>query len=152
MSWTKFDKEMNQNFLNNVNDLSKTATYEELPLGKYEVAITSMELKESKKGNPMVTTVFKVLKGQYKGRLIFKNQVIYMGDENDKYRIQAELRFLKSLTTSQEIVFNGLESFDKLIGDVFDEIESHSLEFLLEIGKKNGFRNYKIKEVFDTPF
>ena len=35
--------------------------YREVPLGEYEVKIDKMELKESKKGDPMFTCWFKVL-------------------------------------------------------------------------------------------
>ena len=51
--------------------------YKEVPHGNYEVAVQQMELKASKKGDPMVSIWFKIVSdGEYKGSMIFYNQVI----------------------------------------------------------------------------
>lgn len=150
-NWEQFDKSMDKNLLNDVKNTAakNTGDFEELPLGKYEVAVSSMELKESKKGYPMVATCFKVVAGDYENRLIFKNSVVYMGDQNDKYRMSSELKFLKSLGSSKVVVFDGFVKFEKLVTDIFNEIDSNGLEYLLEITEKKGFRNYTIKEIYE---
>lgn len=158
MSWEKFDKNFDENFLNDVNEQAKKGnTFEELPLGKYEVAIDSMELTESKAGDPMVKYCFTVVQGDYEGRKIFRNQLVYKGDEHDKKRIGAELTFLKKLGTSRTISFEGFAKFDNLIKEVFKEIDKVGLEYLLEIKENKGYRYFDIVEVFEpeseeTPF
>lgn len=152
MSWQDFDKMMDQNLISDVKNTAEnnnSSEFSELPLGTYEVAITSMELKESKKGYPMVSTVFKVVAGDYTNRLIFKNSVVYMGDQNDKYRLASELKFLQSLGTRKIISFEGFEAFNKLIREIYDIVDGTGLEYLLEIGEKKGFRNYTIKEIYE---
>lgn len=155
-NWSDFDNKMDKNFIDDVkNTATSSGDFEEIPLGKYEVAISSMELKESKKGYPMVTTVFKIVEGQYTNRLIFKNSVVYMGDENDKLRMNSELNFLKSLGTTKTVSFEGFAKFEKLIEEIFDEIETNKIEYLLKISERKGFRIYNIEEIFedeDVPF
>lgn len=149
-NWEQFDKSMDKGLLDDIkNTAANTGDFEELPLGKYEVAVSSMELKESKKGYPMVATCFKVVAGDYENRLIFKNSVVYMGDQNDKYRMSSELKFLKSLGSSKQVVFDGFVKFDRLVTDIFNEIDSNGLEYLLEITEHKGFRNYTIKEIYE---
>lgn len=150
-NWDRFDRKIDNKFLNEIEtDNLSNDNFEELPLGKYEVSLESMELKESKKGDPMVATVFKVVQGDYKGRLIFKNTVIYRGDEHDKLRIQNELRFLKSLDTNEDIFFKNFSQFAMLIEVVFKSVKEAKLEYLLEITERKNFRYYTIKEVFET--
>lgn len=154
-NWEQFDKSIDKNLINDIkNTASSSGDFEELPLGKYEVEISSMELKESKKGYPMVATCFRVVDGKFTNRLIFKNSVVYMGDENDKYRMNNELNFLKSLGTDKTVVFDGFVNFEKLVNEIFTEIQNNKLEYLLEITERKGFRNYAIKEIFeeDIPF
>lgn len=151
-NWGEFDKKVDKNLLDDVKDVASknTGDFEELPLGSYEVAVSSMELKESKsKGYPMVTTVFKVVNGDYENRLIFKNSVIYMGDHNDKYRLSSEMKFLKSLGSSKVVTFDGFSQFDRLVTDIFNEINSVGLEYLLEITEKKGYRYYTIREIYE---
>lgn len=149
-NWADFDNKMDKNFVNDVKNIeTSSGVFEELPLGTYEVAISSMELKESKKGYPMVTTVFKVVEGRYTNRLIFKNSVVYMGDENDKLRMNSELNFLKSLDTTKSVSFEGFVKFEKLIEEIFDEIETDKIEYLLRISERNGFRIYTIEDIFE---
>ena len=77
----KWDKEVDVEGL--AKDVAEAAenggqtTYKEVPHGEYEVAIQQMELKPSSKGDPMVSIWFKIVSdGEYKGSIIFMNQVI----------------------------------------------------------------------------
>ena len=56
-----------------------SGNYEDVPHGTYEVAVKQMELRASKKGDPMVTIWFKVVDGPHKNGIIFFNQVITQG-------------------------------------------------------------------------
>lgn len=79
--WEKFDKAIDvEGLQKDVQEAAENgANFREVPHGEYEVKIEKLELVESKAGDPMVTVWFKVLAGDYKGSMIFMNQVITKG-------------------------------------------------------------------------
>jgi hypothetical protein len=104
-----------------------------------------MELKESSKGQPMLSIWFKIIAGDYKGQMIFMNQVINQG-----FQISIAKRFLLSLDAvdESEVTFEDYGQFNQLVLDVFEG--AGELEYLLEYGQnKNGFNTFKIMEVYD---
>ena len=123
-----------------------TANYEEVPVGEYEVKIDKMELKESSKGDPMFSSWFKIVEGDRKGSLIFMNQII-----TRDFQIHIVNEFLRSLGTEMVVEFDGnYEHYNNLIMDVMELIDGKS-EFLLDYSEnKKGFKQFKIKEIFDV--
>lgn len=125
-----------------------SGNYKEVPHGNYEVSIEKMELKESSKGKPMVTIWFKVVSdGEYKGSLIFMNQVITQG-----FHIHIVNKLLRAMTEecsdAPEIEFNNYNQYRNLIMDIH-ELISDNFEFALKYGKgKKDFSTYEITEVF----
>lgn len=119
--------------------------YKEVPTGDYEVRIDKMELKESKKGNPMFSCWFKILNGEYENSLIFMNQVITQG-----FQIHQVNEFLRSLESGVEIKFDGnYEHYNNMILDVAEAIDE-SYEYGLEYGEnKKGYPTFKIVDVFE---
>lgn len=119
--------------------------YKEVPTGDYEVRIDKMELKESKKGNPMFSCWFKILNGEYENNLIFMNQVITQG-----FQIHQVNEFLRSLESGVEIKFDGnYEHYNNMILDVAEAIDE-SYEYGLEYGEnKKGYPTFKIVDVFE---
>lgn len=145
-NWSNF-KNINAKQLNEEAKSLNKGDFEELPLGRYEVSVESMELKPTKeKGYPMIAVKFKVVQGEFDGRFIFMNQVVLMGNEHDSMRLSIANRFLESLETGVDISFEGIEEYEALVDEVFNAIGRK--EYLLEIGEKKGFRNYKIVEVY----
>lgn len=157
-NWQNFDLKIDNNLLNDIaNANTNSGDFEELPLGRYEVKINSMELTQSKKGDPMTKTIFEVVQGQYKGRYIFKNSVIYKGDRNDAWRLKQEIEFINSLQPSDQVNFYSFSDFEKQVSNAFADVNSRKLEYLIEIKEKNNFRTYSVVEVYrprsdDTPF
>lgn len=157
-NWQNFDLKIDNTLLNDLaNASTNNGEFEELPLGRYEVKINSMQLTQSKNGDPMTKTIFEVVQGQYKGRCMFKNSVIYKGDRNDAWRLKQELNFINSLQPNNEVNFYSFSDFEKQISNAFADINSRKLEYLVEIKEKNNFRTYSIVEVYrprgdDTPF
>ena len=157
-NWQNFDLKIDNTLLNDLaNASSNNSDFEELPLGRYEVKINSMALKQSKNGDPMTKTIFEVVQGQYKGRYMFKNSVIYKGDRNDAWRLKQELNFINSLQPINQVNFYSFSDFEKQISNTFADITSRKLEYLVEIKEKNNFRTYSVVEVYrprgdDTPF
>ena len=157
-NWQNFDLKIDNNLLNDIAKASaNSGEFEELPLGRYEVKINSMQLTQSKNGDPMTKTIFEVVQGQYKGRHMFKNSVIYKGDRNDAWRLKQELTFINSLQPNDQVNFYSFSDFEKQISNAFADINSRKLEYLVEIKEKNNFRTYSVIEVYrprsdDTPF
>lgn len=150
-NWGKFES-VDAKALNEETKNLKDGDFPEIPNGKYEVSIEKMELRPTKKtGAPMLSVNFKILNGDYKGQHVFMNQVVIMGDENDKYRLHTANTFLRSLGTEIDIQFEGVSAYEALIEQVYGAVHMNAFEFLLEIGEnKSGYKTYKILEVFET--
>ena len=121
--------------------------YKEVPHGTYEVEVNKMELVASKKGDPMVTMWFKIVTGEYKGSMIFLNQVITQG-----FQVHIVNEMLRSITAeapnAPSVEFNSYKQYSDLLMDVFELIEGN-FEFGLKYGKgKKDFNTYEITEVF----
>ena len=121
--------------------------FEEVPHGTYEVAIKQMELKASKKGDPMVSIWFKILEGEFKGSVIFYNQVITQGFQ--VHFVNEMLRMMVSeLEDAPAIEFKSYKQYGNLIMDIFESI-GDNFEYALSYKKgKKEFSTYEIKEVF----
>ena len=151
-NWSNFDNfdvaGINEG-LKELND--NQGEFREVPDGKYEVEIVSMELKPTKKdGFPMLAVQFKIVEGEYKKQRLFMNQVLLRGNVNDKYSVNSCNRFLKSLGTTVAVQFEGVSAYDAMIGRIFDEIQREGLQYLLEMKDNKGFKNFEIKEVYEA--
>ena len=143
MDFSKFDKQVDLEGLKKDIEDSANNDFEEVPLGIYEVAITKLELGESKKGDPMVKVWFKIVSGEYKGSLLFMNQVITRG-----FQIHIVDEFLKSLDTDIDIRFDSYSQYNELLMDVFEAVNGN-FEFALEYGENKGFNTFEITDVFE---
>lgn len=145
VDFSKFDKQMDLEGLK--KDIADSASndFKEVPNGTYEVAITKLELTESKKGNPMLSCWMKVVsEGEYKGSLIFMNQVVTSG-----FQIHICDEFLRSLGTDVNVEFDSYSQYAEMILDIFEKIDGN-FEYGLELGETDkGFKTYKITDVFE---
>lgn len=144
--WEKFDKNIDTEGLKKDVEEAKEngRDFVEVPHGKYEVEINKMELKESKKGSPMLSIWFKVLAGDHKGGLIFYNQVMTTG-----FGIHNANKFLRSLECGVDVDFESFTQYNELLLDVFEAVNGN-LEFVLDYGENSkGFNTYEITDIFD---
>ena len=121
--------------------------YKEVPVGKYEVKIDKMELKESSKGDPMFFCQFRILQGEFSNSCLFMNQVLTQG-----FQIGQVNSFLRSLQVFEDdsVTFENYSQYNDLIMDVMEEVDAQGLEYLLEYKKsKKDFPIYTIKEVYE---
>lgn len=124
---------------------SNGKTHEDVPFGTYEVKIDKMELKESSKGDPMVSVWFKVLSGEHKDRFIFMNQVILK-----PFQIHIMNEFLRSLDSGLDVDFLDYAQYNDLILDIHENIDG-SAEYLLEYSEtEKGYSRFEILEVYDA--
>ena len=128
-----------------------TGEYKEVPHGNYEVAVEQMELKASKKGDPMVSIWFRIVSGEYKNQLLFYNQVVNQG-----FTIHKANEMLRKLC--EEVIvgdvpvieFKTYKQYGQLIMDIFEAV-ADNFEYALKYtqNKKNkDFSDFEITEVF----
>lgn len=118
--------------------------FEKVPHGEYEVKVDKMELKATKKGDPMVSVWFTILEGKYKNSKLFLNQVITQG-----FQIHIMNTFLKSMGTDLNIEFVDYKQYANLLLDVAEECDANNLEFALKYEDNKGYDKFTITEVFE---
>ena len=118
--------------------------YEAVPHGEYEVKVDKIELKSSKKGDPMVSIWFTILEGKYKKSKLFLNQVITQG-----FQIHIVNKLLKSMKTDLNIEFVDYKQYAELLLDVAEECDTNNLEFVVKYEDNKGYDKFTITEVFE---
>lgn len=144
--WEKFDSKIDTEGLK--KDVAEAAEgnsdFKEVPLGQYEVTIDKMELKESKKGSPMVSIWFKILEGSFKNSIIFYNQVIVAG-----FGLHMANEMLRSLDSGVDIEFENYHQYNDLLISVFEGVSG--LEYAIRYGENDkGYNTHEITDVFDA--
>ena len=148
INWSKFDEAIDTEGL--ANDVKEAAdsngVYPDVPYGTYEVDVNKLELILSKNGDPMVTIWFKVIDGDYKGSMIFMNQVVTRG-----FQIHIVNEILRQMTADLPgfyVEFQNYNQYNNLLMDVTEAIDG-KYEFLLDYAEgKKGFSTYSIDEVY----
>lgn len=151
IDWGKYDKSVDTAGLN--EDLQEAkengvGEFKEVPVGEYEVQVDKMQLRQSKKGDPMVSIYFKILDGELKNSIIFYNQVINKG-----FQMHLNNEFLRSLDSGIDIPskFTGYADYEGLLVSVFNSIQEQELEYALAYGKNDkGFNTYEITDIFEA--
>ena len=118
--------------------------YDEVPHGEYEVKLDKLELKATKKGDPMVSAWFTILEGKYKKSKLFLNQVITQG-----FQIHIVNELLKSMKTDLVIEFVDYKQYAELLLDVAEECDANNLEFAIKYEDNKGYDKFTITEVFE---
>ena len=128
---------------NAVNDIDNIV-YKDVPDGDYEIKIEKLELVATKETHkPMVSGWFRVLSGEYKGQLIFMNQVV-----DEAFKIHLVKQFLISLDTELDIDFESYTQFGNLLMDVMEKIDG-KLEYGLKYShNRKGYATFEITDVF----
>ena len=119
--------------------------YDEVPHGEYEVKLDKLELKATKKGDPMVSAWFTILEGEYKKSKLFMNQVVTQG-----FQIHIVNTFLKSMGTDLFIEFVDYKQYAELLLDVAEECDTNNLEFIIKYEDNKGYDKFTITEVFES--
>ena len=146
----KFKNGIDQNAINEaINEAKENGGgYKEVPAGTYEVEVEKMEIKQTKKGDDMISIWFTILDGEFKGSKLFKNQVI-----KENWQLGQAFDFIFSLGTgiqpTQKITSS--DEFQEYLDEVLDEIKDKGLEYEVKYTINNkGFTNVEISEVFEA--
>ena len=118
--------------------------FEKVPYGEYEVKLDKLELKATKKGDPMVSAWFTILEGKYKKSKLFLNQVITQG-----FQIHIMNTFLKSMGTDLVVEFVDYKQYADLLLDIAEECDKNNLEFAIKYEDNKGYDKFTITEVFE---
>ena len=118
--------------------------YEKVPYGQYEVKVDKMELKASKKGDPMVSIWFTILEGKYKKSKLFMNQVITQG-----FQINIMNNFLRSMETGVKVEFVDYAQYADMLLDVAEACDTNKLEFAIKYEDNKGYDKFTIFDVFE---
>ena len=118
--------------------------FEKVPYGEYEVKLDKLELKATKKGDPMVSAWFTILNGKYKKSKLFLNQVVTQG-----FQIHIMNTFLKSMGTSVNVEFVDYKQYAEMLMDIAEECDSAGLEFAIKYEDNKGYDKFTITEVFE---
>ena len=118
--------------------------FEVVPHGEYEVKLDKLELKATKKGDPMVSAWFTILEGKYKKSKLFMNQVVTQG-----FQIHIVNEFLRSMCTDLNIEFIDYKQYAELLLDVAEFCDENNLEFAIKYEDNKGYDKFTITEVFE---
>lgn len=119
--------------------------YEKVPHGEYEVKLDKLELKATKKGDPMVSAWFTILAGKYKNSKLFMNQVVTQG-----FQIHIVNEFLRDMCTDLNIEFIDYKQYADLLLDVAEFCDENNLEFALKYEDNKGYDKFTITDVFEV--
>ena len=118
--------------------------FEAVPHGEYEVKLDKIELKATKKGDPMVSAWFTILEGKYKKSKLFMNQVVTQG-----FQIHIVNEFLRSMKTDIDVDFEDYKQYAELLLDVAEFCDTNNLEFAIKYEDNKGYDKFTITEVFE---
>lgn len=118
--------------------------FEVVPHGEYEVKLDKLELKATKKGDPMVSAWFTILEGKYKNSKLFMNQVVTQG-----FQIHIVNEFLRSMKTDIDVDFVDYKQYAELLLDVAEFCDANNLEFAIKYEDNKGYDKFTITEVFE---
>ncbi len=150
MDFNKWNKAIDADAINKeLEDIEKnggSGEYREVPIGNYIVKIEKMELKESKKGDPMFSAMFRIREGEFENSCLFMNQIVLQA-----FQIHIVNEFLKSLETDVDVKFTGnYADYNDMILDVMEAVEREHLEFDLKYGERKGFKTFSINDIFEV--
>lgn len=145
--WEEFDKSIDtEGLAKDVEEAEENGGRREVPYDTYEVAINKLELVKSKKGNPMVTCWMKIVEGEYKGSLIFMNQVV-----RQDFQLRIANKFLRTLVAEMaepiDIQFKTYNQYSNMIMDIEEAIDNN-FEYKVRYYDRKGYNAFEIEEVY----
>lgn len=144
MDFEKWNKEFGgAEAVKELEEASKNQ-FTELPDGTYKCKLEKLELGESKKGQPMVKGMFRIVADPHKNQCLFYNQVFTRGFPQHK-----ALEFLRSMQIfdESEIDFDGnFFDFNDLLLDMSEE--AAGMTFEIEKSKGGEYTRLEVIDIF----
>lgn len=142
MSWESYDRNLDVTKKGYEEAKKNQGKFEEIPDGTYEVSLEDIYCTITKETNkPMVVIIYKIIHGEYTGRLIYHNNVIDTGQ-----KIHILINHLRSL----KLDVDDFESYTQL-ERIIDKLSLDKYEyFLKKLKNKKGRTVYKVAECFEA--
>lgn len=150
IDFSRFDTEENLKQIREDANKVFDGEFEEVPPGTYEVALSKLELTESKKGNLMVEVWYTILSGDYENQKLFQYQVV-----SDGKKVNILKPLLEKLSDNEiDVTFTTYAKYAELLDEIMEFSEDNNLEYSLKYDEKvskdgNTFKTFKILEVFE---
>ena len=124
-----------------------TGERSEIPAGTYTCKCERLEVKATKDGRPMLSTMFRITEGKHKKQCLFMNRVLF-GTKNDGNMIASAVGWLKSLEPSEDIdvIFETYDQFEDLVLDIAEDISELTYDVDYDADK---FNSISISEVYE---
>lgn len=122
--------------------------YDKISDGEYRCKVEKMELKESRKGVPMCSIMFRIVAGDFKKHCLFYNRVL-AGTKNDGFMIKGCNDFLDSLDSGIDVEFKNWEQYNNLILDIFEAITADKLEYTVSVENDGDYSNLEIVDIIE---
>lgn len=150
IDFSRFDTEENLKQIREDANKVVDREFEEVPPGTYEVALSKLELTESKKGNLMVEVWYTILSGDYENQKLFQYQVV-----SDGKKVNILKPLLEKLSDNEiDVTFTTYAKYAELLDEIMEFSEDNNLEYSLKYDEKvskdgNTYKTFKILEVFE---
>jgi len=93
----------------NLTDVEEDRGFDIIPKGDYPCIVDEQEFGESKSGNPMITTKFKITEGEYEGRVVFDYWVL--AGKGSEFGLGKLKKFLTRVTPEADLAAFNPETF-----------------------------------------
>lgn len=150
IDFSRFDTEENLKQIREDANKVFDGEFEEVPPGTYEVALSKLELTESKKGNLMVEVWYTILSGDFENQKLFQYQVV-----SDGKKVNILKPLLEKLSDNEiDVTFTTYAKYAELLDEIMEFSEDNNLEYSLKYDEKvskdgNTYKTFKILEVFE---
>lgn len=150
--FAEFDKKVDTGAL--AQEVQEAPDFADVKKGDYIVSLEKMELTVTKQDKkPMFAVQFKIKEGEYKGRVLFFNRVVYGNKNTDKWNdgraIKSVCTWINELLTEDDepVTFVNYQDFAEQILDVFQMLQG-KIELDISYDAKS-FNPVTINEVID---
>jgi hypothetical protein len=158
VDFSKFDEAVNSDELKKEINEAPEQQFDEVPAGRYIIAIESMEVKPTKKGDKLMFAVGARIKETVEAakkqdnRCIFFNRVISGNRTTDKWNdgraIKGVLTWLSELV-DREVEFVSYSQFAAEVESIFNDEVEDAIEIEIEYDPE-AFNPISIVEVFEV--
>jgi hypothetical protein len=158
VDFSKFDEAVNSDELKKEINEAPEQQFDDVPAGRYIIAIESMEVKPTKKGDKLMFSVGARIKETVEAakkqdnRCIFFNRVISGNRTTDKWNdgraIKGVLTWLSELV-DREVEFVSYSQFAAEVESIFNDEVEDAIEIEIEYDPE-AFNPISIVEVFEV--
>ena len=148
IDFKKFQQQFPADEMKKQTEEAKKNEPQKIPDGEYHCKVENMELRESKKGAPMCSIMFRIVSGDHKKQCIFYNRVL-AGTKNDGFMMKSNNDFLESLDSGVDVSFESWEQYNDMILDIAEAIDADKLEYTVEVTTDGKYQTLEIVDIID---